>query len=155
MLHKVKSTKTAVLLTTHYIEETKQATKIGFMRGGVLLAEDSPNNIISTFNTDTLEEAFLMLCKKQGSEEMPHQNVVKIETNTMELNKRVPVTNEEIQQVSEVVTSENGKCINNDNSNNNGSMNKKEQIIKDLFTSRTRMKAMLVKNYTQMIRQPV
>jgi len=35
------------------------------MRGGVLLAEDSPETLIARCNTTTLEEAFLTLSYKQ------------------------------------------------------------------------------------------
>lgn len=35
------------------------------MRGGVLLAEDSPETLIARCNTATLEEAFLTLSYKQ------------------------------------------------------------------------------------------
>ena len=34
--------KTTILITTHYIEEAKQASVVGLMRSGRLLAEDSP-----------------------------------------------------------------------------------------------------------------
>lgn len=35
------------------------------MRGGVLLAEESPENLMTRCNTSTLEEAFLSLSYKQ------------------------------------------------------------------------------------------
>lgn len=35
------------------------------MRGGVLLAEESPENLMARCNTSTLEEAFLTLSYKQ------------------------------------------------------------------------------------------
>jgi len=35
------------------------------MRGGILLAEDSPENLMARCNTATLEEAFLTLSYKQ------------------------------------------------------------------------------------------
>jgi ABC-type multidrug transport system ATPase subunit/ABC-type multidrug transport system permease subunit len=54
-----------IIITTHYIEEARQAHTIGMMRGGVLLAEDSPETLIARCNTTTLEEAFLTLSYKQ------------------------------------------------------------------------------------------
>ncbi|KAL4131486.1 hypothetical protein QTP88_008794 [Uroleucon formosanum] len=54
-----------IIITTHYIEEARQAHTIGMMRGGVLLAEDSPETLIARCNTATLEEAFLTLSYKQ------------------------------------------------------------------------------------------
>ncbi|XP_026813048.1 ABC transporter G family member 23-like [Rhopalosiphum maidis] len=54
-----------IIITTHYIEEARQAHTIGMMRGGILLAEDSPETLIARCNTATLEEAFLSLSYKQ------------------------------------------------------------------------------------------
>lgn len=55
-----------VIITTHYIEEAKQADKIGLIRGGKLLAEASPNDLLERFQTDSLEEAFLQLSQMQN-----------------------------------------------------------------------------------------
>ncbi|KAF4529689.1 hypothetical protein B566_EDAN010775 [Ephemera danica] len=44
------------------------------MRNGVLLAEDTPNELLSLYGCDSLEDVFLLLCKKQGrvtNEETP------------------------------------------------------------------------------------
>lgn len=54
-----------VLLSTHYIEEARQSTHVGLMRNGVLVAEDSPQNVLCLMNTNSLEEAFLKLCTQQ------------------------------------------------------------------------------------------
>ncbi|XP_025200629.1 ABC transporter G family member 23-like [Melanaphis sacchari] len=54
-----------IIITTHYIEEARQAHTIGMMRGGILLAEDSPEILMTRCNTSTLEEAFLSLSYKQ------------------------------------------------------------------------------------------
>ncbi|XP_045473581.1 ABC transporter G family member 23-like isoform X1 [Harmonia axyridis] len=56
---------TAVIITTHYIEETRQANLIGLLRGGKLLAEASPDELLRKFNTGNLEEVFLILSQKQ------------------------------------------------------------------------------------------
>ncbi|XP_024879604.1 ABC transporter G family member 20-like isoform X2 [Temnothorax curvispinosus] len=55
-----------VLITTHYIEETKDASKIGLMRCGKLLAESSPQKLLEQFQCSFLEEAFLKLCEAQN-----------------------------------------------------------------------------------------
>ena len=52
-----------IIITTHYIDETRRSSCIGFMRHGKLLAESSPENILQKFETDSLEEVFLKLCK--------------------------------------------------------------------------------------------
>ncbi|XP_050685134.1 ABC transporter G family member 20-like [Leptidea sinapis] len=57
---------TSVIITTHYIDETKQANKIALLRDGQLLAEDSPNEILRKFDCDTLEDAFLKMALRQN-----------------------------------------------------------------------------------------
>lgn len=61
---------TTVIITTHYIEETKQSNKIGLLRGGQLLAQSSPTELLTRFQTDSLEEAFLILSQQQSQN--PH-----------------------------------------------------------------------------------
>ncbi|KAK9730736.1 ABC transporter [Popillia japonica] len=56
---------TAIVITTHYIEEAKQANYVGLMREGRLLAEDSPERLLNLFRCDTLEDVFLILCMRQ------------------------------------------------------------------------------------------
>ncbi|KAE8751826.1 ABC-transporter, subfamily H member 01 [Frankliniella occidentalis] len=55
-----------VIITTHYIEEAKQAHSIGLMRAGRLLAEDSPSQLLDRYGSATLEEVFLILSSNQG-----------------------------------------------------------------------------------------
>ncbi|RZF48692.1 hypothetical protein LSTR_LSTR011179 [Laodelphax striatellus] len=56
-----------VIITTHYIEEARQAHTIGLMRGGILLAEEPPLQLIMRNNSSNLEQAFLELSKKQSA----------------------------------------------------------------------------------------
>ncbi|KAG5331765.1 ABCGK protein, partial [Acromyrmex charruanus] len=56
-----------VLITTHYIEETKDANKIGLMRHGKMLAELTPQKLLERFQCSSLEETFLKLCKAQDN----------------------------------------------------------------------------------------
>ncbi|KAL0110782.1 hypothetical protein PUN28_014026 [Cardiocondyla obscurior] len=56
-----------VLITTHYIEETKNADKIGLMRDGKMLTESSPQQLLERFECSLLEEAFIKLCDVQNN----------------------------------------------------------------------------------------
>lgn len=56
---------TAIIITTHYIEEARKADCVGIMRDGKLLAENNPEVILRTLETDSLEDAFLKLCLKE------------------------------------------------------------------------------------------
>lgn len=58
----VKEAKT-VILTTHYIEEARNANTIALMRYGSLLAEANPDQLLATFRMSTIEEVFLNLCE--------------------------------------------------------------------------------------------
>ncbi|XP_032686251.1 ABC transporter G family member 20-like isoform X3 [Odontomachus brunneus] len=61
---------TTVVITTHYIEETKDADKIGLMRCGHLLAESSPYQLLERFQCNSLEEVFLILSQTQENNNM-------------------------------------------------------------------------------------
>ncbi|XP_025989492.2 ABC transporter G family member 20 [Solenopsis invicta] len=56
-----------VLITTHYIEEPKNADKIGLMRRGKLLAESAPHELLEQFQSSSLDEVFLNLCDVQDN----------------------------------------------------------------------------------------
>ncbi|KAG9510520.1 ABC transporter G family member 23, partial [Fragariocoptes setiger] len=62
-----KTEKISVIITTHYIEEARQADVVGLMRHGKLLAEDSPENLMQQQGMDNLEEVFLKLCVSDSS----------------------------------------------------------------------------------------
>lgn len=57
-----------VIITTHYIEEARQAHVVGLMRHGRLLAEASPEDLLVQHNLETLEEVFLKLCMTDSSQ---------------------------------------------------------------------------------------
>jgi ABC-type multidrug transport system ATPase subunit len=58
----------AIIITTHYIEEARQADFCGLMRNGILLVEDTPDSVLLTYKVKTLEDAFLQLCILQEDE---------------------------------------------------------------------------------------
>lgn len=57
-----RTSKLAIIITTHYIEEAQKVDRCGLMRNGVLLAEDSPQNICTLTRCEGLGDAFLQLC---------------------------------------------------------------------------------------------
>ncbi|XP_008427103.1 ABC transporter G family member 23 isoform X2 [Poecilia reticulata] len=59
----VKTGKVSVIITTHYIEEARQANMVGLMRNGHLLAEGPPDAVMKQHSATTLEHAFLQLCE--------------------------------------------------------------------------------------------
>lgn len=65
MVESTRNSKLSIIITTHYFEEAKQADVCGFMRNGVLLAEDSPLEIMKSQNSEHLDEALLKLSVEQ------------------------------------------------------------------------------------------
>ena len=63
---------TTTIITTHYVEEARGAARVGFMRDGRLLAEDSPAGLLATHGVSSLEGVFLALCQV-GALPPPHQ----------------------------------------------------------------------------------
>lgn len=61
LVHITKGGNTTIIITTHYIDETKQAHLIGLMRGGYFLAEESPERLMNQWGAESLEDVFLKL----------------------------------------------------------------------------------------------
>ena len=59
---------TTVIITTHYIEETRQANVIGFMRKGSVLAEGTPRDLMAKHSSTSLEQVFWKLCQLDHKE---------------------------------------------------------------------------------------
>lgn len=141
------------------------------MRNGILLAEDTPINIMQRFNCDNLEDAFLVLCQKHGTSEEADTTMgraagkkflqsVSNQQETHQQNDEKPdakikeaKTSSTLKHDSETQTDlpTKGKLKRN--------LSFHEQrpdtlIGKLTFTSQIRMKALLTKNLLQLIRQP-
>lgn len=58
---------TSIVITTHYIEEARMASKVGLMQKGEILAEGSPDDLMNYHNCATLEKVFLKLCVEADS----------------------------------------------------------------------------------------
>ena len=52
----------SIIITTHYIEEARDAHQVGIMRNGRLLAQEPPGLLMERHQTQTLEKVFLRLC---------------------------------------------------------------------------------------------
>ena len=52
----------SIIITTHYIEEARDAHTVGIMRNGRLLAQESPALLMEKHQQQTLEGVFLSLC---------------------------------------------------------------------------------------------
>lgn len=63
MMHIAKTSRITIIITTHYIEEARQANMVGLMRNGHLLAEETPSRLMSSYQMTSLEAVFLKLCQ--------------------------------------------------------------------------------------------
>ncbi|XP_060081925.1 ABC transporter G family member 20-like [Ylistrum balloti] len=84
--------KTTIIITTHYIEEARQANTVGLMRGGRLLAEEEPNTLIQNHHIDSLEAVFLKLCQNDNMDESDDVRKVHVmQTGSTGVGERTPL----------------------------------------------------------------
>lgn len=119
-----------VIITTHYIEEARQADRCGLMRNGILLDEGPPQEIIMRHHCGNLEEAFLKLCVRQGSSDY----VEKLE-KMQKKQELEPIEEQELKIIENSLETFNFKK-------------------RRFFCSQT-ITALIRKNFTMIIRQPL
>lgn len=129
------------------------------MRNGILLAEDTPQNLLSRYGVNSLEDAFLQLCMKHGvsDEAEADQNLKHVKTlnhHTPQItdgtDKSSAVDKTGLQRRNSVDSDQSDACCGGVDIN----CNKKSLMKKLQFTTKRRMKALLAKNFLQMVRQP-
>jgi ABC-type multidrug transport system ATPase subunit len=133
LLNITRSSDMSVIITTHYIEEARQADICGLMRNGVILEEDKPLKIMEKYNCVTLEEAFLKICMKQQVDR----------ADEIRINKMV--------ELSKVSQSQN--IQNNEEYEKLSNSGLKQENFRKNFTKQT-MRALMIKNVLQLIRSP-
>lgn len=120
------------------------------MRNGILLAEDSPTNILSTFGTTTLEDAFLILSQNQGQSEEADVTIRKVTDDSI---PSIKAGSDSIQDLEK--NDEKPPIRDRCRRNKSFAEQKPKGLMGKLtFTSKIRMKALLLKNFLQLIRQP-
>ncbi|KAG5679693.1 hypothetical protein PVAND_009246 [Polypedilum vanderplanki] len=77
--------RTTVIITTHYIDETRQAHMIGLMRGGKFLAEESPDDLLRKYQAESLEDVFLKLSVMQNMGKRRRSSIAKEVIESMQL----------------------------------------------------------------------
>lgn len=148
--------------------------QIGMMRNGILLAEDTPTNIMLRFNCDNLEDAFLVLCQKHGSSEEADTTIGRASGQKCSQNVSIQMQqssyqstdcklDEKAKETRECEISKHDSGTQTDIPSKAGKLKRNlsfhEQrpntlLGKLTFTSQIRMKALLTKNLLQLIRQP-
>ncbi|KAI2473924.1 ABC transporter G family member 20-like isoform X2 [Diabrotica virgifera virgifera] len=94
--------KTTVIITTHYIEETRQADKIALMRKGKLLTEEHPETLLERYGCDLLEEVFVILSSKQEeTEQTSGVDNLAFQSSQTGINESTERTNAALDVISE------------------------------------------------------
>lgn len=121
------------------------------MRNGILLAEDSPHNMLSRFGVDSLEDAFLQLCMRHGVSDEVSQNLTQVHTHSNQITDGTDPATTAAKRRNSVDSDKSEACC-----GGVGDINcSKKSFVKNLqFTTKRRMKALLAKNFLQMVRQP-
>ncbi|XP_075228676.1 ABC-type transporter snustorr isoform X1 [Lycorma delicatula] len=162
-----KDVNKTVIITTHYIEEARQAHTIGLMRSGRLLAEESPQVLLSNYGCQSLEEVFLKLSRKQGNENSPQDVNISNNISLASLNwggkkdESVYVTDE--SSVVGLNFHQSKEVLIQDNTNGHYDMNgmphsSKDSVVCDdcsdccNLTTKGKTKALLQKNFLRMWR---
>jgi ABC-2 type transport system ATP-binding protein len=61
----LKESGVTILITTHYMDEARHCDRIGFMKGGKIIAEGEPHQLLLKTGTESLEDAFLEFSKSE------------------------------------------------------------------------------------------
>jgi len=54
-----------IIVSTHHLDEASRCTRLGLMRNGALLAQDSPQELLRQSGEDNMEDAFLHFARQQ------------------------------------------------------------------------------------------
>jgi ABC-2 type transport system ATP-binding protein len=54
-----------IIVSTHHLDEASRCGRLGLMRNGVLLVQDSPQEVLRRSGQDEMEEAFLFYASHQ------------------------------------------------------------------------------------------
>ena len=57
-----------IIVSTHHLDEASRCTRLGLMRSGVLLAQDSPREILRQSGQENMEDAFLYYASRRSQE---------------------------------------------------------------------------------------
>ncbi len=55
---------TTLIVSTHHLDEAVRCDRLGMIRAGKTIAEDTPQHLMATTQTATLEEAFLHIARQ-------------------------------------------------------------------------------------------
>lgn len=118
------------------------------MRKGVLLAEDTPENIMHRFEVNSVEEAFLILSQRQGD-----SDVIDIAQLPRSDYQAAPAICDGVEVIDSSIGKENSikDQLEMEDSNKEDKM---KALREWLYITRGRIKALMIKNFVQLSRHP-
>ncbi len=84
-----------VIIITHYIEEARNASTVGFMKSGKLLTQSNPDNLLKKFGSSSLEEALFKICSQNESY---HMREIENSLNNKNFSKTKPIQTEKSRE---------------------------------------------------------
>ncbi|XP_022100024.1 ABC transporter G family member 20-like isoform X2 [Acanthaster planci] len=147
-----KEWNTTIILTTHYIEEARQANIVGLMRNGKLLSESPPQDLIDCYQMPTLEDVFLKLCvqdseRRGDDEEQAQSTAVVVHSINGAVERNVSSSQEDV-----VFSSDSAMLI--DESRHVCKPGPSKLRCSDIFLSPAHLWALMVKNIIRIMRNP-
>ncbi|CAG9829049.1 unnamed protein product [Diabrotica balteata] len=125
--------KTTVIITTHYIEETRQANQIALMRKGKLLTEENPETLLERYGCELLEDVFIILSSRQEeTEETSGADNLAFQSSHASINESAERSNEVPEVINEAPQQTRTK--------------RKKQSVFEMI----RFKSLLFKNYKKL-----
>jgi ABC-2 type transport system ATP-binding protein len=70
LFHRIAADGTAVLVTSHVMDEAARCDRLVLLREGVVIADDTPDGLRRRTDTADLDQAFLRLVRELGTEQM-------------------------------------------------------------------------------------
>ncbi len=70
LFHRIAADGTAVLVTSHVMDEAARCDRLVLLREGVVVADDTPDGLRHRTGTPDLDQAFLRLVRELGSEQL-------------------------------------------------------------------------------------
>ena len=90
LIHLVEEEQLTIVITTHYIEEARDAHHVGLMRHGKMLVQDEPQALLEKYNLSTLEQVFLRLCYERNLSRDSLDNVCDSDNNRTDSTSNLP-----------------------------------------------------------------
>ncbi|KAH9407952.1 hypothetical protein TYRP_011603 [Tyrophagus putrescentiae] len=141
-----------VLITTHYIEEAKDANLVGLMRGGRILEQADPGRLLAKYRMNSLEAVFLHLCTTEEARKSHGKVLNRIEA-TQEGQKEEE-EEDDGSSVSPSSSTSSGIDSIHVTSNSNFSRSKDPMVKKVAVSPFSQIGTQVVKNGRKLIRSP-